>query len=360
MKKRTKITIWTIVIIAIVIIGSFILLSRNKSKISSDTGLSSSIYLKYQVKTDIGDSIEVVGTVQASTKSVMPKVSGEIKEIYVEKGDHVEAGQLLAKIDDLQYQIQYLNALNDYEASSNLGERMKQVKKLQLDLAEKNLGYTDITAPVSGVISEVNITEKDAVGTATAAFTIVEDNNLKVKVAIDEIDIPLIKEGMEATIVFDSLNLNLPGRISWISPTATTDMGIVVIPIEIEFEEEDVNQYPIISGMTADVEIVTLKLEDTVAVPKDAIQIGPDGSKMVYKMTQEGGMEPVQVQTGRETDKMVEITSGLSKEDVVLIIPSSQEAVRLMQQYGLTISIPSITPTTPGRVPPIGGGRGEF
>jgi len=31
-------------------------------------------------------------------------------------------------------------------------------------------------------------------------------------------------------------------------------MGIVVIPIEIEFEEEDVNQYPIISGMTADVE----------------------------------------------------------------------------------------------------------
>ncbi len=129
MKKRTKITIWTIVIIAIVIIGSFILLSRNKSKISSDTGLSSSIYLKYQVKTDIGDSIEVVGTVQASTKSVMPKVSGEIKEIYVEKGDHVEAGQLLAKIDDLQYQIQYLNALNDYEASSNLGERMKQVKK---------------------------------------------------------------------------------------------------------------------------------------------------------------------------------------------------------------------------------------
>ncbi|MGB4434684.1 MAG: HlyD family efflux transporter periplasmic adaptor subunit, partial [Defluviitoga tunisiensis] len=270
MKKRTKITIWTIVIIAIVIIGSFILLSRNKSKISSDTGLSSSIYLKYQVKTDIGDSIEVVGTVQASTKSVMPKVSGEIKEIYVEKGDHVEAGQLLAKIDDLQYQVQYLNALNDYESSSNLGERMKQVKKLQLELAEKNLEYTDITAPVSGVISEVNITEKDVIGTTAAAFTIVEDNNLKVKVAIDEIDIPLIKEGMEATIVFDSLNLNLPGRISWISPTATTDMGIVVIPIEIEFEEEDVNQYPIISGMTADVEIVTLKLEDTVAVPKDA------------------------------------------------------------------------------------------
>ena len=49
----------------------------------------------------------------------MPKVSGEIKEIYVEKGDHVEAGQLLAKIDDLQYQVQYLNALNDYESSSN-------------------------------------------------------------------------------------------------------------------------------------------------------------------------------------------------------------------------------------------------
>ena len=341
MKKKTKITIESIVIVAIVVMAILIFFPLRKPKEDSETGLLPSIYLRYQVKSDVGDSIEVVGTVQASTKSVMPKVAGEIKEIYVEKGDHVEAGQLLAKIDDLQYQVQYLSALNDYEASSNLGERMKQVKKLQLDLAEKNLGYTNITAPVSGVISEVNVTEKDVVGTATAAFTIVEDNNLKVKVAIDEIDIPLIREGMEATIIFDSLNLKLPGKISWISPTATTDMGIVVIPIEIEFEE-DVNQYSIISGMTADVEIVTLKLEGTVAVPKDAIQEGPDGVKLVYKLTSEGGMEPVQVQTGRETDKMVEITSGLSKEDVVLIIPSSQEASRLMQQYGLTISIPSI------------------
>ncbi len=359
MKKKSKITIESIVIVAIVVMAILIFFPLRKPKEDSETGLLPSIYLRYQVKSDVGDSIEVVGTVQASTKSVMPKVAGEIKEIYVEKGDHVEAGQLLAKIDDLQYQVQYLSALNDYEASSNLGERMKQVKKLQLDLAEKNLGYTNITAPVSGVISEVNVTEKDVVGTATAAFTIVEDNNLKVKVAIDEIDIPLIREGMEATIIFDSLNLKLPGKISWISPTATTDMGIVVIPIEIEFEE-DVNQYSIISGMTADVEIVTLKLEGTVAVPKDAIQEGPDGVKLVYKLTSEGGMEPVQVQTGRETDKMVEITSGLSKEDVVLIIPSSQEADRLMQQYGLTISIPSITPTTPSRVPPTGGGRGGF
>ncbi|MFA6882159.1 MAG: efflux RND transporter periplasmic adaptor subunit [Aminobacterium sp.] len=359
MKKKTKITIESIVIVAIVVMAILIFFPLRKPKEDSETGLLPSIYLRYQVKSDVGDSIEVVGTVQASTKSVMPKVAGEIKEIYVEKGDHVEAGQLLAKIDDLQYQVQYLSALNDYEASSNLGERMKQVKKLQLDLAEKNLGYTNITAPVSGVISEVNVTEKDVVGTATAAFTIVEDNNLKVKVAIDEIDIPLIREGMEATIIFDSLNLKLPGKISWISPTATTDMGIVVIPIEIEFEE-DVNQYSIILGMTADVEIVTLKLEGTVAVPKDAIQEGPDGVKLVYKLTSEGGMEPVQVQTGRETDKMVEITSGLSKEDVVLIIPSSQEASRLMQQYGLTISIPSITPTTPSRVPPTGGGRGGF
>jgi len=359
LKKKTKITIESIVIVAIVVMAILIFFPLRKPKEDSETGLLPSIYLRYQVKSDVGDSIEVVGTVQASTKSVMPKVAGEIKEIYVEKGDHVEAGQLLAKIDDLQYQVQYLSALNDYEASSNLGERMKQVKKLQLDLAEKNLGYTNITAPVSGVISEVNVTEKDVVGTATAAFTIVEDNNLKVKVAIDEIDIPLIREGMEATIIFDSLNLKLPGKISWISPTATTDMGIVVIPIEIEFEE-DVNQYSIILGMTADVEIVTLKLEGTVAVPKDAIQEGPDGVKLVYKLTSEGGMEPVQVQTGRETDKMVEITSGLSKEDVVLIIPSSQEASRLMQQYGLTISIPSITPTTPSRVPPTGGGRGGF
>lgn len=354
MKKGTKITIWLIVIIAIVVVLAFIFVPKGKTK-SSETGSLPTIYLKYPVKTDVGDSIEVVGTVQASTKVVAPKVSGEILEIYVEKGDYVEEGQLLAKIDDLQYQIQYLNALNDYEASLNLGERMKQVKKLLLEVAQKNLEYTNIIAPVSGIISAVNISKKDLVGTNTAAFTIVEGNNLKVKAAIDEIDIPLIKEGMEVTVDFGSIDLKLPGRISWISPTAVIDMGIVVIPIEIDFEG-DTGQYPIISGMTADVEIVTLKLENTVAVPKDAIQEGPEGIKIVYRLTSEGGMEPVQVQIGRETGKMVEITSGLNKDDIVLIIPSSQEARRLIQQYGLTISIPTITPT----VPSTSGGRGGF
>jgi multidrug efflux pump subunit AcrA (membrane-fusion protein) len=359
LKKRGKITIWTIVIIAIVMVVGIIFFPRQSSLTNSESSGLPPVYLEYEVKSDgVGDSIEVVGNITAEIESVIPKVSGEIVEVYVEKGDVVEEGQILAKIDDLDYQIAYLNALNDYESSTNVGERMKEVKRLQLEKAKKNLEETEIKSPVSGIVNTVNISKGDMVGTSSGILTIVDRSTIKVETAVDEIDFPLINEGMDATIRIDPLNLEESGKITWISPTTQTDMGVVVIPIEIEFTQNNA-QNLLTPGITADVEIVTLRLENTVAVPKDAIHEGTNGTKIVYKKTSEGGMEPVQVQTGKESDSMVEITQGLKPGDKVLILPSQEEAQRIMQNYGIPMGIPM----APGTVPqgPGGGtGRGGF
>lgn len=342
-------------IIAIVVVVGIIFFPIQSSLTTSDSSGLPLVYLEYEVKSDgVGDSIEVVGNVTAEIESVFPKVSGEIVEIYVEKGDEVEEGQILARIDDLDYQIAYLNALNDYESSTNVGERMKEVKRLQLEKAKKNLEATEIKAPVSGIVNSVNISKADIVGTTSAILTIVDRSTIKVKTAVDEIDFPFINVGMDATIRIDPLNFEEPGKVTWISPTTQTDMGVVVIPIEIEFTQNNL-QNTLTSGMTADVEIVTLKLENTVAVPKDAIHEGVNGAKIVYKKTAEGGMEPVQVQTGKESDSMVEITVGLKSGDKVLILPSQEQAQRIMQNYG----IPFGMPVAPGTVPQ-GPGRGGF
>ncbi|WP_103876433.1 MULTISPECIES: efflux RND transporter periplasmic adaptor subunit [Petrotoga] len=353
MKKRGKITIWTIVIVAIVMVVGIIFFPRQSSLTNPESSGLPPVYLEYEVKSDgVGDSIEVVGNITAEIESVIPKVSGEIFEVYVEKGDVVEEGQILAKIDDLDYQIAYLNALNDYESSTNVGERLKEVKRLQLEKAKKNLEATEIKAPVSGIVNAVNISKNDIVGTTSVVLTIVDRNTIKVETAVDEIDFPFIYEGMDATIRIDPLNLEEPGKVTWISPTTQTDMGVVVIPIEIEFTQDNL-QNNLISGMTADVEIVTLKLENTVAVPKDAIHEGVNGAKIVYKKTAEGGMEPVQVQTGKESDNMVEITEGLKPGDKVLILPSKEETQRIMQNYGIPFGVP----VAPGAVPQGSGSR---
>lgn len=359
MKKRRKITIGSIVIIAIVVVIGIIIFPTGKTTQTNQSSGIPSIYLEYQVKSgEIGDSIEVVGNIKAEIESVIPKVSGEVVEVYVEKGDKVEKGQVIAKIDDLDYQIAYLNALNDYESSMNIGERMQEVKRLQLEKARKNLENTEIKAPVSGIVNEVNISEGDLVGTNSVLFTIVDVNNLKVTTAVDEIDLPFVEEGMDAKISIDSMNMELAGKVSWVSSTSTTDMGVVVVPIEIEFINED-SQNSIISGITADVEIVILRLENTVAIPKDAIHDGPDGTKIVYKKTAEGGMEPVRVQTGRETDSMVEVVEGLSTKDVVLILPSQSDLQRIMQNYNFPMGFPMPTSGVPSNPSP-GFGRGGF
>ena len=344
MKKRGKITIGSIVIIAIVVvIGIIIFPIGNTTQTNQSSGIPS-VYLEYQVRSgEIGDTIEVVGNITAEVESVIPKVSGEVVEVYVEKGNKVERGQVLAKIDDLDYQIAYLNALNDYESSMNIGERMKEVKQLQLEKAKKNLEDTQIKAPVSGIVNEVNISKGDVIRNTDTAFVIINADTIKVKSAVDEIEYPYVKEGMEATIKIEPLNLELPGRIDWISFSSTTESGIVVsgsgiviVPIEIVFIEDPL-KYNIFSGMTVDIEIVTLRLENTVAIPKEALYYGENGSKFVYKKTAEGGMEPVHVQTGRETSSVVEITEGLKEGDTVLVLPSQEDAQRILQNYGIQI-----------------------
>lgn len=238
MKKK----IVLIILIAILgSVGAYFIFFNNDEKIS---------YLTQKIqKKDISQTIEAVGKVYAKDQvDVGAQVSGQIIKLYVDVGTHVKQGDLIAQIDkdkqqnDLditkaqlesakanleskkvaleiaskQYQReQKLYAAkasslenletqknNYYTLKANVAELNAQVVQLEITLknAQKDLGYTTITAPMDGVVINVAVDEGQTVNANQNTPTIVRIANLdemEVRMEIAEADVSKIKVGTE-------------------------------------------------------------------------------------------------------------------------------------------------------------------
>ena len=225
-------------------------------------------------RVDIEQSIEAIGEVYAKTQvDVGAQVSGQITKLYVKIGDRVKAGDLIAQIDkdkqqnDLditkaqlasakaklesnkvsldialrQYQreqklyaakgtsLELLETAksNFYTLKANVADLEAQVVQLEITLknAEKDLGYTTITAPMDGIIINVAVDEGQTVNANQSTPTIVKIANLdemEVKMQIAEADVSKLKVGevVRFSILSDSRK-QYEAKISSIDPANT-------------------------------------------------------------------------------------------------------------------------------------------
>lgn len=227
------------------------------------------------VRMNIDQSIEAVGEVYAKEQvDVGAQVSGQITKLYVQIGDKVKAGDLIAQIDkdkqqnDLditkaqlastkanleskkvaleiassQYQreqklysnkatsLENLETLknNFYGLKASVADLNAQVVQLEITLknAEKDLGYTTITAPMDGIIINVAVDEGQTVNANQSTPTIVKIANLdemEIRMEIAEADVSKIKVG--TAVKFSILNdpeKKYEAKISSIDPANTT------------------------------------------------------------------------------------------------------------------------------------------
>lgn len=224
---------------------------------------------------NIDQSIEAVGEVYAKEQvDVGAQVSGQITKLYVQIGDKVKAGDLIAQIDkdkqqnDLditkaqlastkanleskkvaleiassQYQreqklysnkatsLENLETLknNFYGLKASVADLNAQVVQLEITLknAEKDLGYTTIRAPMDGIIINVAVDEGQTVNANQSTPTIVKIANLdemEIRMEIAEADVSKIKVG--TAVKFSILNdpeKKYEAKISSIDPANTT------------------------------------------------------------------------------------------------------------------------------------------
>jgi membrane fusion protein, multidrug efflux system len=335
--KRSRIIILVVVIAAIVLI--VFKLAGNKKEFQNDIAFAKRTIEKIPVavetanKNVLSENVVATGTLEASdVLNLVSETQGKILKIYKEKGDYVATGDIIAKVDDeviaanvLTAEANYAQFLKDVDRLTHLAEEnaiakrdLEQanigLKKSKADLtnAQKALSNTSIKAPISGYINNDFITVGQLLGGGSPICEIVNNNTLKLNIRITENEVYKIKKGQDVAVhltVFPDKKFT--GHITSIAEKADAAMKF---NIEITLAN-DVTAH-LKSGLYAEAEL-PVKNEEKIIISKSSI-VGSMESPIVYVVTN-GKAVKREIIIGQSNDKQVEVLSGLSVGEQVII-----------------------------------------
>ncbi|MDP9195073.1 MAG: efflux RND transporter periplasmic adaptor subunit, partial [Acidobacteriota bacterium] len=264
---------------------------------------------------NVESTVSATGTLGAvRTVAVGTQVSGQIAELLVDFNDTVKKGQLLARIDptlqqqsvtDAQAsmeraQAQLLQAQRDYNRNrelmnsglvarsvfettdSSLDVARANVKsaRVALDRARQNLEYTNIYAPIDGVVVERNVDDGQTVAASLSApqlFLIANDlRNMQILASVGEGDIAQIKEGQKVKFSVQALSgQTFEGDVNQVRLQSATSENVVNYTVVVSVANPEKKLLP---GMTARVEFLTNSAENVLKVANAALRFKPTGT----------------------------------------------------------------------------------
>ncbi len=293
----------------------------------------------------------VIRPVTGAEVNVGSRISGTVVSLPVAVGERVEVGQLLAELDAGALEAQAdearadvalsepriqlaesilvrrqrlaekgLTSEEDLETAANdlaVARAQLQANKARLRSAEIALSYTQVTAPISGVVAEVSTREGETVAAAFAApnfVTIIDLERLEVLAYVDETDIGRIFVGQQASFTVDTYpDVEFTAVITAIQPRAELQGSVVNYLVRLKFAPSA--EFILRPEMTAHVRIVVAQRDDVLTAPRATIKriVGRQ-----YVMVQrEGQWAEQDVQTGWRSESVVEFLSGVREGDVL-------------------------------------------
>ena len=272
------------------------------------------------------------------------KVSGYLKWIGPDKGDAVKKDQVLAIIDAPEVEEQYHQALSDYHIKKLTFERLANVWKESPDVIAKQdvdvaeaasqganhlveqraalRNYTKVRAPYAGIITARFADPGALIQVATASssgaiplFTIMDLDTVRVYTNVPQDDSPWVLPGKtKATVGVKGLDgRSFTGTVT--RSTLALDPSTRSLLVEIDLPNRDHALRP---GTFVEVSLGLREIPNALVLPPQAIISGPKGKSVFIIET--GRAKSVPVQTGISDGRWMEITSGLSgDEDVVMV-----------------------------------------
>jgi RND family efflux transporter MFP subunit len=243
----------------------------------------------------------------------------------------------------------YHDVVDNYEFDKkNLELSIKQ-KEIDLEQGEKKLNDLKddlndyyITAPLSGILSVLNIKRGDLVSTNQAIGTIITNQKVA-KISLNEIDAAKVKVGQNAILTFDALpDLKIKGKVIEISATGTKEQGVVSYDIKISLEEENKDIKP---DMSVDAEIIVDKKANVLLVPSAAVKKDKGGNYVEivknYKLDKKNLFKPVAIpqnliekryiKTGISNDEYTEILEDLNEGEIIVVKTINPQASQTTQ-----------------------------
>ncbi len=204
----------------------------------------------------------------------------------------------------------------------------KEKLELQLKLAEKQLESQTINAPFDGTITSLNNKTGDTVTIGSPAAQIADLSELFVDVPVSEVDIPQIKVGQEAALVFDAFfDQTFNGTVVEVATIGVNTAGIVNYDVTIQL---DSNHEGIRPGMTVGVNILIEEKPNTYTVPAESI-VSRNGNYYVYVLRDEKPVE-VEVKIGAYSSRKIEVLEAdIQDGELILQSPPSSLMDSFMQ-----------------------------
>lgn len=291
----------------------------------------------------------ISGSLQPGKEAtVRAQVSGAVLATYVEEGEAVKKGQLLARLDATALQDAYLSAKQGARSAESAlavaqrnAERSRTLAKAgaiaprdleaaeqaetsaraaaadakaRLAAAQQQLSYATVEAPFTGRVSQRQAEAGDVVQPGGALFTIVNASTLQLEASVPAEQAGELRVG--APVVFSVNgypNRTFNGTVDRINPTADPSTRQVRIYATIPNQEES-----LVGGLFAQGQ-VTLESREALLVPSSAVnqtQVTPTVTRLV-----KGKAQPTAVELGARDEQhdRIEITRGLSVGDTVLL-----------------------------------------
>lgn len=290
---------------------------------------------------------------------ILPKIVGKVESIKGEVGDKVNKGDILFTLekDDIQKKVKQAkvayegakanfeltkekidNAQKNFQRTKELYEQGAATKaqyeqakiaasnnsleaaKTQVEQAKVTyqqaldaIDNTNISSPISGVISMVNIEEGEFATNTQPSMTIVNANKVYVEINVTEDIINEIYKGMEVNIDIPSVPLkDVTGKINTVSPSV--NQRTQLYPVKIYVDNENGKIKP---GMFSKVDIKTNVREDVISVKSEAV-VKDEGEDIIY-IVEENRAVRRKVKTGLDTGEYIEIVEGVNEGEKVIV-----------------------------------------
>jgi len=272
------------------------------------------------------------------------KVSGYLKTLTVDKGDSVQAGQLLAEIevpellaDKAQFMAEAAVARTNYERMAAAREKAPdlvvpetmdnlhgqwEIAQAKLQRTQTLLDYARITAPFSGTITARFVDAGAFIPAATsgstpqtaAIVTLMDFSRVRVQVFVPENESPFIKNSTPVQITVEEL----PGKIFKGSVTRFShalDEATKTMLTEIELPNPDGELRP---GMYASVQLEVERKHDALLVPVKALLVEKAGTSVFTVVDGKARKTPVQI--GFNDGTNAEIAGGVNTDQAVVLL----------------------------------------
>ena len=282
----------------------------------------------------IAREIELSGVVEPiRTVSVNSQLSTIVRTVLVEEGDRVSNGSVLARLEEAELGAELESARAALEAARAAFERAEQLREREvitlpeyerdrtaLAAAEAGfrslqtrVGYATVRSPIAGVVTVKHVEAGDVVGAQTQLFDVADISTLVVPIGVSELDVGQLAVGDTVALSLDAFpDRPFRGRIRRIFPAA--DPTTRLVPVEVALEAGSQAR----PGYLARVELRLEARDDVLLVPASAVLTSSGGEESAF-VVEDGKATRRAIETGLVSQGRVEIVSGLSTGETVIV-----------------------------------------